>query len=82
MIDHGDKYKLTSVKRVVILVIVHEIPETHYNIQLIFDKTMIINIPFKFDVDFKVLLTTIGMQNVVATYPCPFCYISLTKKII
>ena len=73
--DPGDEFKLTSVKRVIILAIVSDIPETHHNIQLIFDKTKVNNIPFKFCVDYKVLLLTIGMQNALATYPCPFCYI-------
>ena len=46
------------------------------------------NIPFKFVADFKLVLTVLGLQTATASYPSPFCLISLkslrqnkTKKI-
>lgn len=73
----GKKAKLTSVKRVIILCIVPNMKETYENTKLLFDLTKIINIPFKFDCDFKLLLIDIGQQSASAMYPCPYCFVSL-----
>ena len=42
-----------------------------------FRLTNINNIPFKFVSDLKIILLVNGMQTASATYPCPYCFITL-----
>ena len=53
------------------------IKETCDNIKLLFELTNINNIPFKFVSDFKTLLIVNGQQTASASFPCPYCFISL-----
>lgn len=69
--------RLTSVKRVIILCIVPQIAETYDNVKLLFNITNLNNISFKFVSDFKLLLIINGQQCASATYPCPYCFVSL-----
>lgn len=71
------KGKLTSVSRLVILAIVPDIPESNSNLEILFNKSGINNISFRFCVDFKMLHVCLGIQNAVSTYPCPYCEITL-----
>lgn len=71
--------KLTSVDKLIMLCLVPQIKESYENMKLLFELTGINDIPFKFVADFKLLLIINGQQTATATYPCPYCYISLEK---
>jgi hypothetical protein len=43
----------------------------------LFSLININRIPFKFVADFKLDLVVLGMQTATATYPCPFCFVTL-----
>lgn len=71
------KAKVSSVKRVILLCIVPDIKKTYENMELLFDLIKLNNISFKFIADFKLLLTINGQQTASATYPCPYCFVTL-----
>ena len=73
----GMKSTLTSVHRLTLLCIVPQIKESYENIDLIYKLTNLKNISFNLVSDFKVLLTINGQQTALATYPCPYCFVSL-----
>lgn len=73
----GEKAKLTSVKRTIMLCIVPDIKETYENVKILFELTAVNKISFKFVSDFKLMLLVNGMQTATATYPCPYCSITL-----
>lgn len=73
----GRKAKLTSVNRLILLCIVPNIKETYENLDILFELTKVNDIPCKFLADFKLLLTVNGMQTASASYPCPYCFITL-----
>lgn len=73
----GKKAKLTSVKRLILLCVVPDIKESYENLDLLFKLTNINEIPFKFVGDLKILLTINGQQTASATYPCPYCFVTL-----
>ena len=72
-------YKLTSVKRVLILCIVPDCVESHANMKQLFDITCLNDISFLFVADFKLLLTCLGCQTATASFPCPYCLIPLKE---
>lgn len=74
----GKEAKLTSVNRLIMLCIVSGILETYENIKILFNLIKINNIPFKFVSDFKLILIVNGQQTATSTYPCPYCFITLT----
>ena len=47
------------------------------NCEPILSKPEVNNISFRFAGDFKILNICLGLQNSVATYPCPYCVITL-----
>ena len=67
------KYKLSSVKRVILICLVPDCKETHRNMKIHFELTELNKISFIFVSDFKLLLTTLGCHTVSASYPCPYC---------
>lgn len=67
----------TSVHRLILLCIVPDVSETYDNMQTIFNLTKINDISFKFVADFKLLLIVNGQQTATATFPCPYCFVSL-----
>lgn len=69
--------KLTSVKKLILLCVVPNIKETYDNLKILFDLTKLNNISFKFVSDFKLLLMANGQQTATASYPCPYCFVSL-----
>lgn len=73
----GKKAPVTSVKRLILLCVVPKVKESYDNMKLLFDLTQINKISFKFVSDFKLLLIVNGQQTATASYPCPFCFISL-----
>ncbi|KAJ8665899.1 hypothetical protein QAD02_007561 [Eretmocerus hayati] len=75
----GQKSKLTSVNRLIMLCIVPNIAETYDNVKLLFQLTNINKISFKYVSDIKLLLTTNGLQTASATCPCPWCNITLQE---
>ena len=70
--------KLTGVKKLIMLCIAQDVPENHSNMQKLFELTALNDISFAFVADFKLLLICIGCQTAVASFPCPYCYISLS----
>lgn len=70
--------KFTSVKKLLLLCVVPQVKETYENMKLLFELIGINKIPFRFVSDLKLLLILIGQQTATATYPCPYCCISLT----
>lgn len=73
----GQKAKLTSVNRLIMLCVVSGILETYDNIKVLFELIEINKIPFKFVADFKLLLIVNGQQTATSTYPCPYCFVTL-----
>lgn len=73
----GQEPKLSSVHRLIILCLVPDIKESYDNLKILFDLTKVNNIPFKFASDIKVLLLVNGQQTASASFPCPYCSISL-----
>ena len=69
--------KLTGVKKLLMLAIVPDVPETNYNMELLMDLTQLNKISHIFVADFKLLLIMLGKQNAVSAYPCPYCLIPL-----
>ena len=61
------------------LCIVPNIKETYENIRKLCDLISLNSIPFKLLSDFKVLLMINGQQTASATFPCPYCRISLSE---
>lgn len=47
--------------------------------KLLFDLIDINKIAFKFLADFKLILIVNGLQTATSTYPCPYCFISLSE---
>lgn len=54
------KRKLNSVYRLILLCTVPKIKETYHNVKILFELTKLIEIPFKFTADFKLLLIVLG----------------------
>lgn len=77
----GNKRKLNSVNRLIILCIVPEIKETYDNLKTLVHLTKLNEIPFKFASDFKLILMFNGQQTASATYPCPYCFITLGELV-
>ena len=75
----GKKAKLTSVKRLILLCVVPKIKETYENLDLLFKKIRINDVPYKFLADFKLILMVNGQQTASSTYPCPYCFITLKE---
>lgn len=73
------KAKVSSVKRVILLCIVPDVKETYDNVKILLDLTKLNDIPFKFVSDFKLLLIINGQQTASATYPCPYCFVTLQQ---
>jgi hypothetical protein len=74
----GGKGNLNGVKRLILVCVVPEIKETYDNVKILWDLTKLNQIPFKFVSDYKLLLILIGQQTACSSYPCPFCFITLT----
>ena len=51
--------------------------ETYGNIELLFKLININNIPFKFVLDFKIILLVNGQQTATSAYPSPYCFVTL-----
>ena len=73
------KYKLTSVKKVIMVAIVPECKETYHNMKILFELTRLNDIKFLFVADFKLLLLCLGCQSASATYPCPYYLVNLRE---
>lgn len=73
----GKKCVSTSVHRLILLCVVPGVKESYENLKILFDLISINNLSFKFLADFKLLLTVIGQQTASATYPCPYCFVTL-----
>lgn len=71
--------KLTSVHKLIMLGIVPQIKESYENVKKLFDLIQINDIPFKFVSDFKLLLIINGQQTATATFPCPYCFVTLKQ---
>ena len=75
------KYKLTSVKRLIILALVPDCKETHHNMKILFDLTCLNDISFLFVADYKLLQICLGYQTATSTYPCPFCLVHIATSV-
>ncbi|GLV33226.1 hypothetical protein CBL_08394 [Carabus blaptoides fortunei] len=53
--------------------------ETYENVKTLFELTKVNEIPFKFNSDLKLILIINGQQTATATYPCPYCFITLSE---
>lgn len=73
------EHTATSVYKLIILCMVPKVSETHDNLKILFELIKLNNISFKFTADLKLLLTAIGQLTATASYPCPYCFISLDK---
>ena len=73
------KGKPTGVTRVILLAIVPEIKETHKNLKIIFDLIKLNNISFNIVSDYKVQLIILGLQTATSSFPCPYCYVTLSE---
>lgn len=69
--------KMTSVHKLIMLCIVPNIKESYDNVKKLFELIKINDIPFKFVADFKLLLIINRQQTARATFPCPYCFVSL-----
>ena len=69
------KGKLSGVKRAIVLALVPEIKEDSNNFKILFDLIQLNEIHFKIVSDYKAMLITLGLQNSVSTWPCPYCFI-------
>ena len=56
---------------------VPRIKETYENFNVLVQLTKLNEIPFKFLADLKLVLLANGQQTATATYPCPYCFITL-----
>lgn len=75
----GKPARLTSVKKVIMLCIVPDIKETYENVKILFELTNINEISFKFISDLKLCLIVNGQQTASASYPSPYCSVTLTE---
>ena len=73
------KYKLTSVKRFILLTIIPDCKETYKNMKVLFELTQLNDISFLFVSNFKLLLICLGCQTATATFPCPYCHVQLRE---
>ena len=69
------KGKLTGVRKLIMVCIVPDVPETHTNMTILFKLTQLNLVSFLFVADFKLLLIVYGLQTATAKYPCPYCLI-------
>ena len=76
-LDSTNRGRLTGVKRLLLLCTVPDVPETHSNMEILFDLTQLNSISYIFVADFKLFLTVLGLQTATASYPCPYCEITL-----
>ena len=72
-------FKLTSVKRLILLALVPSVKETHFNMSILFKLTELNNISYIFVSDFKLLLICLGCQTATSSYPCPYCLVPLRQ---
>ena len=72
-------FKLTSVKRLVIIAVVPDCKETYANMSILFDITNLNRISFLFVADNKLLLICLGCQTSSASFPCPYCHVPLRE---
>ena len=74
-----EKYKISpvSVNKIIILALIPCIKETYDDVKIILEKIKLNNIEFKIVCDLKLLSIYLGLQGASATYPCPYCYITL-----
>lgn len=75
----GQEREVTSVYRLIMLCIVPNIKDTYDNVKKLFDLISLNNISFKFISDFKLLLIVNGQQTASSSFPCPYCFISLSE---
>lgn len=75
----GEKPKVTSVHRLIMLCIVPSIQETYDNVKLLFELTNTNDTSCKFVSDFKLLLIVNGQQTATVSCPCPFCCVTLSE---
>lgn len=75
----GGDLSLNGVKRLIMLVHVPDIKETWANCKALWDLAGINNVSYLFVADFKLTLTVLGLQTASASYPCPYCFISLKQ---
>ena len=73
------KGKLTGVQRLIMLCIVPDIPETHFNMKVLFQLTNLNSVKYILVSDFKLLLIVLGLQTATAMFPCPYCFIRLDE---
>ena len=58
----------------ILLAVVNKVPESRYNIDLIFDAIKIESISFKLTGDFAFLMPILGLiKGCSGTNPCPLC---------
>ena len=68
------EFKDWGSRRMILLAVVNKVPESHYNIDLIFDAIKIQSISFKLTGDFAFLMPILGLiKGCGGTNPCPLC---------
>ena len=68
------EFKDWGSRRMILLAVVNKVPESHYNIDLIFDAIKIQSISFKLTGDFAFLMPILGLiKGCSGTNPCLLC---------
>ena len=73
-ISGGPQLKDWGARKMILLAIVHKIPENHHNLSIIFEAIKLENIPFKLTGDFAFLMPILGLvKGCGGSNPCPLC---------
>ena len=70
----GSQFKDWGARRMLLLAVVHKVPESHQNLRIIFDAIGLDKFPFKMTGDFAFQMPVYGLvKGCSGTSPCPLC---------
>ena len=69
----GDQFHDWGARKILILAIVRKVPESHHNLQLIFEAVKLSQLQFKLTGDFSFFMPCFGLKGCSSANPCPVC---------
>ena len=73
-ISGAPQFRDWGARKMMLLAVVHKVPENHHNLSIIFDVVGVNQIPFKLTGDFAFLMPILGLiKGCAASNLCPIC---------
>ena len=73
-VEGGDQFESWGSRKILLLAVVHKVPETAYNLETIFSAIKIKNLKFRFTGDFAFFMPSLGLlKGCSSCNPCPYC---------